>query len=541
MEIVSPVKRNEEIVEILEAYDLTGSYRAAGELAGCDHHTVRRYVMLREAGQPPVAREHRARPIDDYLDKIEELVARSNGRVRADVVHARLVAMGFGGGERTTRRTVAQVKARLRAGQRRVFRPWVAEPGLWLQWDWGEGPRVDGRRTNLWCAWLAWSRFRVVIAVWDRTLPTIVACMDATLRRLGGVPTYALTDNERTVSVDHIAGIAVRHPEIVAVGRHYGMTIRTCVPADPQSKGGSEATVRIAKADLVPTEVNLGEEYRVFGQLEAACRVWCEQVNARPHRETRRAPVEMLAEEQARLHPLPGRPFTVAFGTTRRVNWDATVSVEGVRYSVPHQLVDTRVWVRFHGDDLVITAVDPAIEGHGPGAGPVEVARHARSTPGTPSIHDEHYPPPTAAAALHGERTPRAASAEEVAFLALGPGAASWLVEAAAVGARGVRRKITEALALAKLHPVGEVDRALGTAAVAGRFAENDLLRILAHQAGQTVTKPATSASETHSLQPGTSAWAGFGLTPEPDQLDTAGLDTAGLDTAGLDTAGEQQ
>ena len=136
-------------------------------------------------GQPAIAREHRARPIDDYLDKIEELVARSNGRVRADVVHERLVAMGFTGGERTTRRAVAEVKARLRAGQRRVFRPWVAEPGLWLQWDWGEGPRVGGRRTNLWCAWLAWSRFRVVIAVWDRTLPTIVACLDTTLRRAG--------------------------------------------------------------------------------------------------------------------------------------------------------------------------------------------------------------------------------------------------------------------------------------------------------------------------------------------------------------------
>jgi hypothetical protein len=52
-------------------------------------------------------------------------VARSNGRARADVVHERLVAMGFTGGERTTRRTVAEVKARLRAVQRRVFRPWV--------------------------------------------------------------------------------------------------------------------------------------------------------------------------------------------------------------------------------------------------------------------------------------------------------------------------------------------------------------------------------------------------------------------------------
>lgn len=46
-------------MEILEAYDLTGSYRAAAELAGCDHHTVARYVRMRESGQAPEARQHR--------------------------------------------------------------------------------------------------------------------------------------------------------------------------------------------------------------------------------------------------------------------------------------------------------------------------------------------------------------------------------------------------------------------------------------------------------------------------------------------------
>ena len=34
------MKHAEEIMRILEAFDLTQSYRAAGELAGCDHHTV---------------------------------------------------------------------------------------------------------------------------------------------------------------------------------------------------------------------------------------------------------------------------------------------------------------------------------------------------------------------------------------------------------------------------------------------------------------------------------------------------------------------
>ncbi len=488
-------------MEILEAYDLTGSYRAAAELAGCDHHTVARYVALRAAGgMAAVARESRARPIDPFVAKIEELVVRSNGKIRGDVVHRRIVAMGFDGSERTTRRVVAEVKKRLAEGQRRVFRPWIPEPGLWLQWDWGTGPRIADRQTQLWCAWLAWSRFRVVIPVWDKTLPTVVSCLDATLRRLGGVPTYALTDNEKTVSTDHIAGIAVRNPDAVAAARHYGMTIRTCVPADPQTKGGSEATVRIAKADLVPTETNLLERYRTFGELEAACRAFCIEVNDREHRETRRRPVEALAEERTRLHPLPAEPFTVALGTTRRVNWDATVSVEGVRYSVPHTLADTRVWVRFAGDELIVTATTET--------GAVEVARHQRSTPGNPVINAEHYPPRPD---HHGQRTPKPVSAEETAFLALGDGAAAWLTEAAATGVRRIRPKMAEAVTLAKLHSAAEVDRALGIAAIAGRFGENDLIAIVTHHHGRDDTEP-VRATEDHSLQPGTSAWSQFGI-----------------------------
>ena len=38
-------------MNILEAYDLTGSLRDAGELAGCSHHTVARYVRAREEGR----------------------------------------------------------------------------------------------------------------------------------------------------------------------------------------------------------------------------------------------------------------------------------------------------------------------------------------------------------------------------------------------------------------------------------------------------------------------------------------------------------
>ncbi len=251
------MKADEEIMNILEAYDLSGSFRLAAELAGCDHHTVARYVALRDQGRAPASRLVRARAIDPYLAKVEEWVERSHGRLRADVAHDKLVALGYPGAGRTTRRAVAAAKAAYHQGARRRFRPWLPEPGLWLQWDYSDGPRVDGRATWLFCAWLAWSRYRVVLPLRDKRLPSVVACLDTTLRRLGGVPTYALTDNEKTVTLEHIAGVPVRHPALVAFGRHYGLTIATCVPADPQSKGGSEATVRLAQADLVPTDANL--------------------------------------------------------------------------------------------------------------------------------------------------------------------------------------------------------------------------------------------------------------------------------------------
>ena len=44
------VKSAGGIMRILEAFDLTGSFPDAAELAGCSHHTVAWYVAAREAG-----------------------------------------------------------------------------------------------------------------------------------------------------------------------------------------------------------------------------------------------------------------------------------------------------------------------------------------------------------------------------------------------------------------------------------------------------------------------------------------------------------
>jgi transposase len=499
-------KSDREIVEILEAFDLTRCAHSAARLCGVDEKTVARYVAVRDNGGDPFARARRVRAIDPFLPKIEEWVDHSHGKIRADVVHRRLLAMGFGGTDRSTRRAVAEAKTAWLAGNRRSYRPWIPEPGMWLQFDWGEGPRVGGRRTQLFCAWLSWSRFRVVLPAWDQTLGTLVACLDATLRRLGGAPTYVLTDNAKTVTIDRVAGVAVRHPEIVAAGRHYGCKVETCQPFDPESKGGAEHTVKIAKADLVPTTANLLDAYPSFTDLADACFDWCERVNARPHRETAAAPVDRLVVERRHLHVLPAEPHAVALGQERLVESDQTIRFGSVRYSTPPGHVGSKVWCRVVGEELAIVARI----GPGTGGGLAEVARHPLSTPGNPRILDEHYPHHPGGNLPRPPR-PKARTAAEEAFLGLGEGAHRWLIEAGAAGVTRVRSKMHQAVELAAVLGPQRVDDALGLAAIAGRFADADLASICDHLAAAGKVTDVVIADETHSVQPGTSGWERFG------------------------------
>src|SRR5947208_1981408 len=115
---------------------------------------------------------------------------------------------------------------------------------------------------------------------------------------------------------------------------------------------------------------------------------------------------------------------------------------------------------------------------------------------------------------VHGGREHAAASrddgaAGDQAFLALGDGAEQWLIKAAAAGTQRVRRKMAEAVDLAKLHGTAEVERALGTCAEAGRFGDGDLASILAHQQQATVIPLHRRASEDSSLQRSTRSWEG--------------------------------
>nr|WP_240730380.1 hypothetical protein [Egicoccus halophilus] len=179
----------------------------------------------------------------------------------------------------------------------------------------------------------------------------------------------------------------------------------------------------------------------------------------------------------------------------------SVISLGGVRYSVPHQLIDQTVFVRVDGDEVVIA--------HQGRDGVTEVARHLVSTPGTPRLDLSHYPPRSASKILEHRPAPRTPG--EAAFLALGPGAAAWLTAAAAARTARVRMKMNQAVEFAAVYDQAEVDAALATAAKAGRFAEGDLASILRHRRRSNGDGVVVPLVEGHSLQTGTSRWAEVG------------------------------
>ena len=131
-------KVDREIMNTLEAFDLTGSAHSAAALAGCDPKTVRHWVARRDRGLPVGGPGRRERLIDPFLDKVEEWVDRSQAPGPRGLVHERLVAVGFDRDERTTRRgrrrqgqLAGRASAHLPAGDHRAGHVVPVRLGSW--------------------------------------------------------------------------------------------------------------------------------------------------------------------------------------------------------------------------------------------------------------------------------------------------------------------------------------------------------------------------------------------------------------------------
>jgi hypothetical protein len=117
-------------MEILEAFDLSGTLCGAAELAGCDHKTVAHWVRAREqaGGGLPVATRLRPR-VDEFAAKnrgVGRWVARQESGRTSPISGWSLWATWV----RSARRAARSLRpSGLDTEHGRRTRPWVVEPG----------------------------------------------------------------------------------------------------------------------------------------------------------------------------------------------------------------------------------------------------------------------------------------------------------------------------------------------------------------------------------------------------------------------------
>ena len=458
-------------MDIIAAYREAGSFRGAAEIAGTTHKTVKRVIARHEAGGAAPERAPRGRNYDGVAALVAERVKAGQGRISAKRLLPAAQAAGYAGSGRNFRRLVAEQKALWRRDHHRGRRPAVWSPGEHLVIDWGS---LGG--LHVFCAVLAWCRFRFVRFAADERAETTLALLAECFEVLGGVPGKVLADRMGCLKGGVVANVVVPTPAYVRFASHYGFRPDFCEAADPESKGIAENLVGYAKADLMVAQA----PFAGLAAANAAAAAWCAEVNGVTHSEICAVPAGRLVIERELLGPLPSLRASIGRQVTRKVDRLSCVRFGSARYSVPVRLIGTEVAVRTDDRRLLVIMT---------GTGEV-VAEHTLVAPGEASVRDEHYGGPRPAP----RRAVRPRTAAEKEFCALGPVGEAFITGAAAAGSTRLGPELAELNTLRAAHGDEAFLAALDRAVAFSRWRAADIRSILAAGPGTADPRPAGDA-----------------------------------------------
>jgi transposase len=459
---------------IISAYQDAGSYRGAAAICGTTPKTVKRVIERAEAGGVRPPPKDRVRNYEVVADLVAQRVKKSAGRITAKRLLPAARAAGYEGSARNFRRLVAQAKRDWRAEHHRGRRPAIWSPGEHLVIDWGSQGGV-----HVFCAVLAWSRWRFVRFAADEKSTTTLAMLGECFAELGGVPQVVLADRMGCLKGGVVANRVVPTGDYVRFALHYRFRPDFCEAADPESKGIVENLVGYAKSDLL-TPLLL-EDNLDLGEGNEAAKAWCQEVNDAMHADIAAVPAERLAQERLLLATLPSLQLRIGPAPVlRKVDKLSCVRIGSARYSVPMTLIGTSVAVVAGSGRVLI--VDPR-------TGQV-VADHGAVAPGESSVVDEHY----GGARPKPRRAIRPKTVAEKAFCGLGASAEAFLAGAAAAGHTRLGPELAELNTLAAAHGQAVFLAGLERATAFGRWRSADVRSILAAGTGTPKPRPAGTA-----------------------------------------------
>src|SRR5260370_10474358 len=320
------LKSARDRMDIISAYREAGTYRGAAAISGTSRKTVRRVIGRHQAGGGAPVRSPREHNYDAVAALVAERVTKTAGGISAKRLLPAARAAGYSGSPRNFRRLVAAAKQAWRADHHRGRRPAVWSPGEHLVIDWG----AEGG-LHVFCAVLAWCRFRFVRFAADERSETTLAMLAECFEVLGGVPGTVLADRMGCLKGGVVANVVVPAPAYLRFAAHYGFRPDFCEASDPESKGIVENLVGYAKSDLMVPQAPFGG----FTAANEAAAAWCAEVNGVMHGEICAVPAERLVIERELLPPPPSLRARIGRLVTRKVDPLSCVRVASARDSVP--------------------------------------------------------------------------------------------------------------------------------------------------------------------------------------------------------------
>jgi Mu transposase, C-terminal domain len=163
------------------------------------------------------------------------------------------------------------------------------------------------------------------------------------VRFFGGVFRTVVPDN-MTAIVDHADALAPRlNQAFVEYAQARGFVIDPARVRSPQDKPRVERTVPFVRRSFFA-----GETFVDLADAQRRAEQWCATTaGMRVHGTTQRRPIEAFnAEEQPCLLPAPADAYDVPIYATAKVHRDHHIEVAKALYSVPGNLIGTRVEVR---------------------------------------------------------------------------------------------------------------------------------------------------------------------------------------------------
>lgn len=334
---------------LMNEHKSSGVVDHAAMKAGMDRKTARRYLR---SGQRPaeLRKPHtwrtRADPLAAIWPETERwLEVSPEVEARALFDHLLVTHPGKLDGRalRTFQRRVADWLCR-HGPPKEVFFAQVHEPGECIQTDWTNANELDVTVAgeafpHLLChSVLPYSNWEWATPCRSESALSLKTGLQASLWVLDGVPRFSQTDQSSTATHQLKRGESRRgfNTEYVALCQHLGLEPRTIARESPNQNGDVEAAQGVLKRRLKNQLIlrRSGDFAAVAGYADFVAGV-CRGAN------TLRAP--KLAEERARLRPLPTARFPATEAMAVRVSGYSTARVNGCAYSVPSRLIGSLV------------------------------------------------------------------------------------------------------------------------------------------------------------------------------------------------------